>query len=1306
LIEVKLVFMSKKLSLAVCVGILLVTCSNAYNENSIFQDSNSELKTDSSNDHLDVTSGGYKIDCYIQCVWEPNTVKITTHDSDGDGLNDTEDKHPLNPAIPTGVMVNVPDQEKGANMISDRNYWESGDSVTTIDIEWADINLDGYLEMIVANVGVHGASPEVVQIFSNERGILLNYPKWALSSNIFSPITPIDIEMIDFDGDLDPDISLAYTNSDGDYIAIYENINGDFSSSAKQVFPLGETPRALEWGDMDDDGQYDLVVGMPENIEIYFSNSDKTITNWESITFPDPNVITIGRSYNIADMELGDLDDDGDMDIVVANWGSYSIAMINDENDFSEKTIGYDVDEAYSVAIGDINGDGYQDIVLGTSGPDWCSPNCGGVNKLFFYNQVYSSYSESTWDPSWIDENNWGFDDYTMDVELGDIDRDGDLDLLVANDGINKLYLNDEGIFSNKASWLSSNDDLTYKISFSDVNADGNLEIVSGNSENNMIYMANGITIEREPSLLFGNLSYNAIEVSESTNPKSIAIATDESVEIYIEEWSNLGTNPNWHIGIANPEDMIWGDLDNDGDEDLVIATSRNYDFDCSCYIGGHDFVHINDNGNLSTIPSWTSNSNGSSYYVDLVDINNDGNMDLITQGLDLKFYIGTNSSNYFPILPNYTYSADDVLGFPSIDFGDINGDNYLDMLLVNESTIRILENDLAGGFLPSPVWDIAGEGYKSAKFVDANDDGNLDVSVVTDDYFNCNNGDTISNSWVNDGYEDCFDGSDEGIIDDSYKHKLEIYLSQYQAFNTQPDWNISSWEETIVEEDTVITSYWDPDYTNLEFIDLDLDGVLELLLYTSDGFDVYCKESLGVGYYYCDYVFVENINSFDTGWLDYNEDGFLDPIIVQKIGEDDEKPSILILNTIQDSDGDNTPDELDSMPFDPTQISDRDGDGFGDNAVGYYSDSCPFTYGSSSEEVLGCEDLDNDGFANSMDDCFSLFGTSTIGASGCPDSDNDGLADSLDNYLGNIGSTESDWDADNQTNDVDGFPTERSQWIDSDGDGYGDNYDEDNILFDRPISWPGEFISNASLVDWFPLNPNAWEDSDRDGYTDQRSTNITDDCPTVPGNSSISLQGCPDLDGDGLPDILDSDIDGDGLFNTWEYQAGFDPFDSMDYPTDSDRDGTPDQFDDDDDNDGFPDDIEIARGSDPISADSDPLSEYGGGFYYVPGEGFDSNYQAEGFEISLGSMLYLLKSELIIPILSAVLTINLYRRKKKEFKKINYEIENITSDLELSEIEAKVEEKMSAKKITVTHALLLKSIIDRIKQKLLDQNN
>ena len=150
--------MSKRVTLMVCIVILLVTCNKAYTDISVFQDSNSELKTDLSNDNLDITSGGYKINCGIECLWEPNTVQITTHDSDGDGLNDLEDNHPLNPAIPIEVMENVPYLERGRNIISNSNYWESSDSVTTIDIEWADINLDGYLEMIVANIGDHGFS--------------------------------------------------------------------------------------------------------------------------------------------------------------------------------------------------------------------------------------------------------------------------------------------------------------------------------------------------------------------------------------------------------------------------------------------------------------------------------------------------------------------------------------------------------------------------------------------------------------------------------------------------------------------------------------------------------------------------------------------------------------------------------------------------------------------------------------------------------------------------------------------------------------------------------------------------------------------------------------------------------------------------------------------------------------------------------------------------------------------------------------------------------------------------------------------
>lgn len=70
------------------------------------------------------------------------------------------------------------------------------------------------------------------------------------------------------------------------------------------------------------------------------------------------------------------------------------------------------------------------------------------------------------------------------------------------------------------------------------------------------------------------------------------------------------------------------------------------------------------------------------------------------------------------------------------------------------------------------------------------------------------------------------------------------------------------------------------------------------------------------------------------------------------------------------------------------------------------------------------------------------------------------------------------------------------------------------------------------------------------------------------------------DLDGDGVPDSLDPDRDGDGIGNDYELQVGTNPNDANDYPPDLDKDGIPDELDDDRDGDGvlnvddvFPDD-------------------------------------------------------------------------------------------------------------------------------------
>lgn len=204
-----------------------------------------------------------------------------------------------------------------------------------------------------------------------------------------------------------------------------------------------------------------------------------------------------------------------------------------------------------------------------------------------------------------------------------------------------------------------------------------------------------------------------------------------------------------------------------------------------------------------------------------------------------------------------------------------------------------------------------------------------------------------------------------------------------------------------------------------------------------------------------------------------------------------------------------------DAFPADPTQWADSDGDGFGDNHSG------------------------TDG-----DDCSGLPGNSSVDRVGCPDEDGDGWSDIEDAF--------------------DDIP---SQWLDSDGDGYGDNWDNASWNASRNGSWPGIFLPGAYLPDRFPLdptqtgdrdadgygdNPNGhfgdrwpddplrWSDRDGDGYADQPDGVDADMCPDRRGTSTdAATRGCPDSDGDGHVDDDDEfplnpyqwvDTDQDGL--------------------------------------------------------------------------------------------------------------------------------------------------------------------------------
>ena len=151
-------------------------------------------------------------------------------------------------------------------------------------------------------------------------------------------------------------------------------------------------------------------------------------------------------------------------------------------------------------------------------------------------------------------------------------------------------------------------------------------------------------------------------------------------------------------------------------------------------------------------------------------------------------------------------------------------------------------------------------------------------------------------------------------------------------------------------------------------------------------------------------------------------------------------------------------------------------------------------------------------------------------------DSDGDGVVDSLDDFrLDPTQWLDSDGDGygDNpEGNNPDAFPDDRTQWLDSDGDQYGDNPDGNNpdaFIYDytqqRDRDGDG-YGDNRNGVnpDAFPDDRTQWLDSDGDGFGDNPAGNNPDACPKEAGTEfeNPALNGCPDADNDGIMDAFD----------------------------------------------------------------------------------------------------------------------------------------------------------------------------------------
>lgn len=330
------------------------------------------------------------------------------------------------------------------------------------------------------------------------------------------------------DGFMDCMITNGPNSGQNNMLYINDGFGGFTTLTGDTIVKDKKPSDGSTWADIDNDGDLDCFVvnWYNQNNLLYTNNGSGTFTQILS----GPTVNDFGYSETAA---WGDYDNDGFVDLYVTNSAGSKKNFLyhnNGNNTFTKIITGAVVNDAKdsrSVNWTDIDNDNDLDLFI---------TNESNQNEDLYRNDGNGFFTKLTTGPLL---NNAGS---TMSGSWGDYDNDGDLDVFLANDGSsNALFRNDGNFNFTKiiSDTVSKTNGHSFSSSWSDVDNDGDLDLFVTNAfgttlkQLNYFYTNNGN----------GSFTKNSTDV----------IANDST----------------WAYGCA------FGDYDNDGFEDLAVATTR-----------------------------------------------------------------------------------------------------------------------------------------------------------------------------------------------------------------------------------------------------------------------------------------------------------------------------------------------------------------------------------------------------------------------------------------------------------------------------------------------------------------------------------------------------------------------------------------------------------------------------------------------------------------------------------------------------------------------------------------------------------